>query len=117
MSGEAVKLFVVQWTDHRPSVASIDATRNAAGEYHIPKGAPHCFGLLTPIDEAARERLCIGLDPVDAVYRAFEKAKVAETRTEKSLRHIQRSVTELAVLGMAEANFSPTATGRDSGKL
>jgi hypothetical protein len=100
---EKVKLYAVEWTDNRPSVVSVEATLDGPDLYGIPQDAPHAFGLMTPLDEVAREGLCIGTDPVDAVFRALESRKVKETALEKTLLDVRRDLTELAVLGLAEA--------------
>ena len=52
-----VKLYAVEWTDNRPSVVSVEATLDGPSLYGIPQDSPHAFGLMTPLDEVARERL------------------------------------------------------------
>jgi hypothetical protein len=117
VSAEKLKLYAVAWEQNRPRVVSVEAERKA-GSWRLgsladkPWSARMAFGYRRVVTEAERASMCIGLDAVDAVYLALESRKVKETDMEKALLDIRRDLTELAVLGLAEAKVTLCEKGK-----
>ena len=107
-----MKLHGVKWTKGKPSVVSVNAVRH--GDFWLlsppeddtwANGQPfqHRFGVRNTIMESNREKYSIGTDPVEAVYLTLQTLKEEESALEALLLEVRRKLTEIAVLGMAEA--------------
>lgn len=112
---ETVMLYAVAWEDGRPRVVSVEAenrpasfrlkwkNRGAFDEFNLQRAFHH----REVVGHPERQRLHIGLDPVDAVHLVFEDRKMKEANLEARLLAVRRELTELSVLGMAEAKVVP----------
>ena len=111
---ETVMLYAVAWEDGRPRVVSVEADNRPAS--FRPKwrlgvfdefSRQRAFHHREVVGHPERQRLHIGLAPVDAVHLVFEDRKMKEANLEARLLEVRRELTELSVLGMAEAKVVP----------
>jgi hypothetical protein len=117
VSAEKLKLYAVAWEENRPRVVSVEAKRTGASWRLVPDpdasyADRDAFCYRNVVTEAERADLCIGTDPVEAVYLALESRKRLESNTEKTLLDVRRDLTELAVLGLAEAKVTLSEEGK-----
>jgi hypothetical protein len=117
VSDEKTRLYAVGWESGRPYIVTVQAVRSKASWRLVPDpdasyADRDAFCYRNVVTEAERADLCIGTDPVEAVYLALESRKRLESNTEKTLLDVRRDLTELAVLGLAEAKVTLCEEGK-----